>query len=58
MGDFVNGLPTKIIGWAAAGLMFLADGALVYQVDTKRLPKLRASGRRFSPEVDALSLCA
>jgi len=38
MGDFVNGLPTKVIGWAAAGLMVLADVALAYQVLTKGLP--------------------
>src|ERR1700730_4898025 len=38
MGDFVNGLPTKVIGWAAAGVMVLADVALVYQVATKGLP--------------------
>jgi Mn2+/Fe2+ NRAMP family transporter len=38
MGDFVNGLPTKVFGWAAAAVMLLADGALVYQVATKGLP--------------------
>ena len=38
MGDFVNGLPTKVIGWAGAGLMVLADVAVVYQVATKGLP--------------------
>jgi Mn2+/Fe2+ NRAMP family transporter len=38
MGDFVNGLPTKVFGWAAALVMLLADGALVYQVATKGLP--------------------
>jgi Mn2+/Fe2+ NRAMP family transporter len=38
MGDFVNGLPTKVIGWAAAGLMVLADVAVVYEVATKGLP--------------------
>ncbi|MDQ6719908.1 MAG: divalent metal cation transporter [Candidatus Dormibacteraeota bacterium] len=38
MGDFVNGLPTKVIGWAAAAVMFLADAAVVYQVATKGLP--------------------
>ena len=38
MGDFVNGLPTKVFGWAAAGLMILADVALAYQVATKGLP--------------------
>ena len=38
MGDFVNGLPTKIIGWAAAAIMVLADVALAYQVATKGLP--------------------
>jgi Mn2+/Fe2+ NRAMP family transporter len=38
MGDFVNGLPTKMIGWAAVAVMVLADVALVYQVATKGLP--------------------
>jgi len=38
MGDFVNGLPTKVFGWAAAVVMVLADGALIYQVATKGLP--------------------
>ncbi len=37
MGDFVNGLPTKVIGWAAAGVMVLADVALAYQVATNGL---------------------
>jgi hypothetical protein len=34
----VNGLPTKMIGWAAVAVMVLADVALVYQVATKGLP--------------------
>jgi Mn2+/Fe2+ NRAMP family transporter len=38
MGDFVNGTPTKVFGWAAAAVMLLADGAMVYQVATKGLP--------------------
>jgi NRAMP (natural resistance-associated macrophage protein)-like metal ion transporter len=38
MGDFVNGLPTKVFGWAAAAVMILADAAMVYQVTTKGLP--------------------
>jgi Mn2+/Fe2+ NRAMP family transporter len=38
MGDFVNGIPTKVFGWAAAGVMVLADVAMVYQVATKGLP--------------------
>ena len=38
MGDFVNGLPTKVLGWIAAIVMTLADVALVYQVATKGLP--------------------
>ncbi len=38
MGDFVNGLPTKIVGWAGAAVMILADVAVVYQVATKGLP--------------------
>jgi len=38
MGDFVNGLTTKAIGCVAAGVMVLADVAVVYQVATKGLP--------------------
>jgi NRAMP (natural resistance-associated macrophage protein)-like metal ion transporter len=38
MGDFVNGLPTRVFGWAAAVVMIGADVALVYQVATKGLP--------------------
>jgi Mn2+/Fe2+ NRAMP family transporter len=38
MGDFVNGLPTKVIGWAAAAVMVLADVAVAYEVATKGLP--------------------
>jgi Mn2+/Fe2+ NRAMP family transporter len=38
MGDFANGPTTKIIGWAAAVVMILADVAVVYQVATKGLP--------------------
>jgi Mn2+/Fe2+ NRAMP family transporter len=38
MGDFVNGLPTKLLGWAAAAVMVLADVAVVYQVATRGLP--------------------
>lgn len=38
MGDFVNGIPTKVFGWAAAAVMVLADMAMVYQVATKGLP--------------------
>lgn len=38
MGDFANGPITKIIGWAAAALMILADVAVIYQVATQGLP--------------------
>jgi len=38
MGDFVNGMPTRVIGWAAAGVMVLADVGLVYQVARNGLP--------------------
>jgi Mn2+/Fe2+ NRAMP family transporter len=38
MGDFVNSVPTKVIGWAAAAVMVLADIAVVYEVATKGLP--------------------
>ncbi len=38
MGDFVNGLATNVIGWAAAAVMILADLALAYQVATHGVP--------------------
>ncbi len=38
MGDYVNRLPTKVIGWSAATVMVLADLALAYQVATNGLP--------------------
>jgi len=38
MGDFVNGLTTKVVGWTAAAVMIAADVALVYQAATKGLP--------------------
>ena len=38
MGDFVNGPVTKAIGWAATGVMVLADVGLVYQVAKNGLP--------------------
>jgi Mn2+/Fe2+ NRAMP family transporter len=38
MGDFVNGIPTKVIGWGATAVMVLADAAMVYQVVSKGLP--------------------
>jgi NRAMP (natural resistance-associated macrophage protein)-like metal ion transporter len=38
MGDYVNGWPTKMIGWSAAAVMVLADVALAYQVATHGLP--------------------
>ena len=38
MGDFVNGTPTKLIGWSAAAVMVLADVAVAYQIATKGLP--------------------
>ncbi len=48
MGDFVNGIPTKIFGWAAVAVMILVDLAMVYQVATKGLPSQSApiSGQR------------
>jgi Mn2+/Fe2+ NRAMP family transporter len=39
MGDYVNGLPTKVIGWSAAAAMIVADIALAYQIATKGLPR-------------------
>jgi Mn2+/Fe2+ NRAMP family transporter len=38
MGDFANGLATKVVGWAAVGVMVVADAALLYQVATHGLP--------------------
>jgi Mn2+/Fe2+ NRAMP family transporter len=39
MGDFVNGLPTRIIGWAAVLVLVAADVAVVFQVLKTGLPK-------------------
>ncbi len=38
MGDYVNGLPTKVIGWSAAAVMLVADVATAYQVAEHGLP--------------------
>ena len=38
MGDFTNGVLTNVTGWAAAGVMVLADVALAYQVARNGLP--------------------
>ena len=38
MGEFANGLATRIIGWAAVAVIVLADVALGYQVFTQGLP--------------------
>jgi Mn2+/Fe2+ NRAMP family transporter len=38
MGDYANGLSTRVIGWVAAGVMVLADIAMGYQVATNGLP--------------------
>jgi Mn2+/Fe2+ NRAMP family transporter len=38
MGDFANGLATKVVGWAAVAVMVVADAALLYQVATRGLP--------------------
>jgi Mn2+/Fe2+ NRAMP family transporter len=38
MGDFANGILTKVFGWAAVAVMVLADLAMLYQVATKGLP--------------------
>ena len=38
MGDFVNGRPTKVIGWSTALMMVAADVALAYQVATRGVP--------------------
>ena len=38
MGSYVNSLPTKVIGWSAAGVMVIADLATAYQVGGHGLP--------------------
>jgi len=38
MGDFVNGPVTRVVAWAAAAVMVLADVTLAYQIATKGLP--------------------
>jgi Mn2+/Fe2+ NRAMP family transporter len=38
MGDFVNRLPTKVIGWTTVAVMVLADVGLAYQIATEGLP--------------------
>src|SRR5579859_5662380 len=38
MGDFANGVTTKVFGWAAVAVMVFMDLALTYQVATKGLP--------------------
>jgi Mn2+/Fe2+ NRAMP family transporter len=38
MGDFVNGVPTRMIGWSAASVMILADIAMVFQIAAHGLP--------------------
>jgi hypothetical protein len=32
MGDYVNRLPTNVIGWSAAAVMVIADIATAYQI--------------------------
>ncbi|TME54819.1 MAG: divalent metal cation transporter [Chloroflexi bacterium] len=38
MGDYVNRLPTKVIGWSAAAVMVIADIATAYEVAGHGLP--------------------
>jgi Mn2+/Fe2+ NRAMP family transporter len=38
MGDFVNGVPTRIIGWAAVAVLVAADLAMVYSIVTGGFP--------------------
>jgi hypothetical protein len=38
VGDFVNGVPTRVIGWSAASVMILADIAMVFQIAAHGLP--------------------
>ena len=39
MGEFANGMTTKVVGWAAAAVMIVADVAVIYQVATQGLPR-------------------
>lgn len=38
MGEFVNGLPTRIIGWVAVGVLLAADLAMIYSIVTGGFP--------------------
>lgn len=38
MGDFVNRLPTRIIGWVAVAILIAADVAMVYSIVTSGFP--------------------
>jgi Mn2+/Fe2+ NRAMP family transporter len=38
MGEFANGLPTKVIGWIAVAVLVAADVAMLYSVITSGLP--------------------
>jgi hypothetical protein len=38
MGDCVNGVPTRVIGWPAAGVMIVADIAMAFQITPRGLP--------------------
>jgi Mn2+/Fe2+ NRAMP family transporter len=38
MGEFANGIVTKVIGWAAVCILVAADVALVYTIVTSGLP--------------------
>jgi Mn2+/Fe2+ NRAMP family transporter len=38
MGEFVNRLPTRVIGWAAVAVLLAADAAMIYSLVTSGLP--------------------
>jgi hypothetical protein len=38
MGEIMNGVRTRVIGWSAAGVMILADIAMVFQIAPHGLP--------------------
>ncbi len=38
MGEFANGIPTKVIGWIAVAVLVAADLAMIYSLITSGLP--------------------
>lgn len=39
MGEFVNGTASRVIGWAAVGVLVLADAAMIFSIVTSGLPR-------------------